>query len=167
MSYSICKADFYYGAFLSVITNNGIRPVIVEVGNKRNIYDISTNKDDYRVYTKYVVNSNPNDSLWNVIFTTSEVEEISKFINTYDKLLFAIICTYKDIKSNNTEIAILDIEDLKKCIDLNCKMNKNLRLSIRKVKHSPNLHVYGTHRSDKKYGKDNTIKISRRRILEL
>ena len=34
MSYSICKADFYYGAFLSVITNNGIRPVIVEVGNK-------------------------------------------------------------------------------------------------------------------------------------
>ncbi len=167
MSYSVRKADFYYGAFLSVIMNNGIRPVIVEVGDKRNIYDITTDKYDYRIYTKYSVNSNLNDNLWNVIFVESEIEEMKELIDSHDKLLFVIICTYKNIKSNNTEIVILNAKDLKNCIDLNCEMNDNLRLSIRKVKHSKYLRVYGTHRSDKKDGEDNTIKILRRRILEL
>ena len=161
MSYSICKSDFYYGAFLSVLINNGINPAIVELGDKRNIYDISTDRGDYRTYTKYVVNSKPKDKLWNVIITKSEANEMNKL------LLFVIICAHKQVKTNNTEIAVLYPKELKECIDLDCGINKNLRLSIRKVKHSPNLYIYGTHRADKVAGRDNTIKIPRKSILEL
>ncbi len=169
MSYSICKADFYYGAFLSVLINKGINPAIVELGEKRNIYKITTDNGTYKVYTKYTVNSNPKDILWNVIFTEKEAEEISKLIDTEDDILFVVICAYKQLKNNNTEIAILKADELelKECVDLGCNINKNLRLSIRKKKHSPYLSVYGTHRADKVDGEDNTIKISRQRILEL
>lgn len=164
MSYSICKADFYYGAFLSVLVNNGINPAIVGIGDKRNIYDVSTDNGDYRMYTKYVVNSNPKDKLWNLMITESEADEMNRLISENDSLLFIIICAYKQVRTNNTEIAALYPSELKSCIDLDCKINKNLRLSM---KHSLNLSIYGTHRADKIEGEDNTIKIPRRRILEL
>ncbi len=166
MSYSICKADFYYGAFLSVLVNNGINPAIVENGPKRNIYAIATDKGDYKIYTKYVVNKDPKDTLWNVMFSTAEIQEINA-LTSKEKLMFAFICAFKKVKSNNTEIALLNVDEIKECIDLNCKINSHFRISIRKIKHSPNLWVYGTHRACKRSGKDNTIKIPRKRILEL
>ncbi len=167
LSYSICKADFYYGAFLSVLINNGINPAIVELGDKRNIYELTTDNGAYKVYTKYVVNSKPKDKLWNVIITEKESDEISRFMDINDNVLFVVICAHKQLINNNTEIAILKTDELKACIDLDCNINKNFRLSIRKKKHSPYLSVYGTHRADKVDGRDNAIKISRQRILEL
>lgn len=166
LSYSICKADFYYGAFLSVLINNGINPAIVENGPKRNIYAITTDKGDYKIYTKYVVNKNQKDTLWNIIFSTGEIQEINELIDK-DNIIFVFICAFKKVKNNNTEIALLSVDDVRKCIDLSCTVNSRLRISIRKVKHSPNLWVYGTHRECKIGGSDNTIKIPRKRILEL
>lgn len=167
MSYFARKADFYYGSFLSVLINNGGKPAIVEVGDKRNIYEITTDNRSYITYAKYVVNSNEKDNLWNITFSRDEIEEIKKLKQKNKELLFVSICTYKKIKTRNTEMVILNLKDFEDCIDLNCNVNSNFRISIRKMKNSPNYQVYGTHRADKIDKKDNTIKVPRRRIIEL
>lgn len=49
------KADLYFGSLLSLMINNGLTPAILEQGDKRNIYRVSTDKDDYKIFSKYRV----------------------------------------------------------------------------------------------------------------
>ena len=54
---SIIKvADFYYGAVLSMLFSHGIKPAFVENGADRQVYDITTNKSEFRLNVKYRVN---------------------------------------------------------------------------------------------------------------
>lgn len=41
-------SDFYYGAVLSLLFNKGINPALVEGDSNRQVYDISTDKGDFR-----------------------------------------------------------------------------------------------------------------------
>lgn len=80
------KADFYYGAMLSCHINNGLAPMIIEPGDSRRIYSLTTNNDDYKIYAKYV--SKPlkrqkeDAKLWQFIFSRDEIE----FIKDYKKM---------------------------------------------------------------------------------
>lgn len=80
------KADFYYGAMLSCLINNGLAPMIIEPGDSRRIYSLTTNNDDYKIYAKYV--SKPlkrqkeDAKLWQFIFSRDEIE----FIKDYKKM---------------------------------------------------------------------------------
>lgn len=47
------EADFYYGAVLSLLFNNGIDPALVESSNSRQIYDFTTDNVDFRLFIKY------------------------------------------------------------------------------------------------------------------
>ena len=49
-------ADFYYGAVLSMLFSHGIKPALVENGADRQVYDITTNKSEFRLYVKYRAN---------------------------------------------------------------------------------------------------------------
>ena len=49
------KADFYYGAMLSCLINNGLAPMIIEPGDSRRIYSLTTNNDDYKIYAKLCI----------------------------------------------------------------------------------------------------------------
>ena len=46
-------SDFYYGAVLSMLFNRHISPALVESDDDRQVYDLTTNKDNYRLYIKY------------------------------------------------------------------------------------------------------------------
>lgn len=169
MCCKVNKSDHYYGAFLSKVLDAGNNPAIVEKDNSRGIYKLSTNKDDYIVYIKYATLSNKSHKTWNFNYTDNNIQEIKSYINDkrYDKenIIFGYVCSYNDLI--NTEIALADLDELKECIDPNCTVNISNRVSIRKKDGSPYLRMYGTKKSDKKNGKDNTIKLSRSRINEL
>ena len=167
MSNSINKSDFYYGAFLAKVIDNGNKPALVSKDNGRGIYKLTTdaNKDDYIVYIKYATNSKKNKRTWLFNYTDNNIEEIKKYIDKGDNIIFAYICAYNDYK--NCEIAIAKLEELKKCINPECKINKSNRVSIFKVPNSPVLRMYGTKRADKLNNEDNTIHLKRNRINEL
>ncbi len=49
-SKKLAKADFYYGALSSQLTNNNFAPAIIEPGDSRCIYSI---ENDFKIYEKY------------------------------------------------------------------------------------------------------------------
>lgn len=161
----INKADFYYGSFLTKIIDNGNKPALISKDNGRGIYKLTTDKKEYIVYIKYATNRNKKHTRWAFNYTDENIEEIETYINDDEIILFAYICTYRDLK--NSEIAIAIIEELKQCIDPQCKKNKSNRVTIYKKPHSPVLRMYGTKLADIKDGEDNTVHLSRNRINEL
>ena len=167
MANSINKSDFYYGAFLAKVIDNGNRPAIVSKDNGREIYKLKTNgdKEEYIVYIKYATNRNKNSRTWTFQYTDNNIEEIKGYIDKGDNIIFAYICAYNDYK--NSEIAIAKLEELKKCINPECEINKSNRVSIYKVPGSPVLRMYGTKRADMINNADNTIHLKRSRINEL
>ncbi|ACB84378.1 hypothetical protein [Natranaerobius thermophilus] len=160
------KADYYYGALLSVLVNNEFSPVMIEAGNKRKIYGLFTdNGDEYQIYSKFLSkpsSNGQNSSTWSFVFSDNEIEEIKtiKGKKQGKDTIFAFICSQN--KLNNTEIALIKFEELEKCIDLNRQYQGQLSVSIRRKKGSHGLWVYGTNRS-----LDYALKVSRDVIKNL
>ena len=46
-------ADFYYGSVLSLLFNNHIVPALVEGNSDRQVYDLTTNQAEFRLFIKY------------------------------------------------------------------------------------------------------------------
>lgn len=42
-------SDFYYGAVLSMLMSNGVRPVLIESDTNRRVYDLTTDNEDCRL----------------------------------------------------------------------------------------------------------------------
>ncbi|ADD03134.1 conserved hypothetical protein [Thermoanaerobacter italicus Ab9] len=156
------KADFYYGAMLSCLINNGLAPMIIEPGDSRRIYSLTTNNDDYKIYAKYV--SKPlkrqkeDAKLWQFIFSRDEIEFIKDYKENEKKLYFALICGQENLQ--NSEIALLSLEEAKDCLDIYYERD-SYRITVKREKGIHGLKVYGTGRADVINGKDNTIRISR------
>jgi hypothetical protein len=47
------EADFYYGAVLSMLISKNVNPILIENNNDRQVYDLTTNKNEYRAFIKY------------------------------------------------------------------------------------------------------------------
>ncbi len=165
MSNKLNKSDFYYGAFLTKVLDNGNKPALISKDMGRCIYKLTTNKKDYIVYMKYASNVNKRYRRWAFNYTDNNIEEITRYIDKGEEIIFAYICTYKNLK--DSEIGIANLEELKKCIDPECYRNQSNRVTIYKKKHSPVLRMYGTKRADIKDGEDYTIHLDRNRINEL
>lgn len=165
MSNSVNKSDFYYGTFLTKVLEKGNKPALVSKSEGRGIYNLETDKDDYIVYIKYASNRNKNSKRWTFNYTDNNIEEIRHYIAEGENIIFSYICAYDDFK--NSEIAIADLKELKKCINPECQINKSNSVKIYKKAHSPVLRMYGTARADKKDGEDNTLHLERNRINEL
>ncbi|QRG65971.1 hypothetical protein [Brevibacillus choshinensis] len=156
------KADFYFGSMLSGLINNGLAPAIIEPGESRRIYSVSTDKGDYQIYSKYVSaplkRQNKDTQLWQFAFSHDEIEFLKNFRKNGRKLCFALICGQE--KLQDSEIAILSFEEAKDCLDLHYK-RESYRITIKSEKGIHGLKAYGTGRSDILDGKDNTIRIRR------
>ncbi len=163
------KADFYYGALMSVLINNGIVPVIIERGESRRIYTMTTNKGNYEIYAKYVSSpikrKNKDVKLWHFNFSYDEVQSIKNYEEKDKNYYFALICGYQD-NFQESEIAILTLEQVKNCLDIDYK-RESYRISIKVEKGGHGLKVYGTGRSDILNGKDNTIRVQRDLVSSL
>lgn len=57
------KADYYYGALLSLLMNNGMKPALFEKENydDRKRYTVTTNNGEYEFYCKYMSNPTGKD----------------------------------------------------------------------------------------------------------
>lgn len=160
MCNKINKQDYFYGIFLSSIIDSKKSPVLIDKDKSRGLYKLSTDKSKYKVYIKYAM-IDKNRKTWNFSYSKENIEEIKNLIeNSKEEIVFSYICSYKDLL--NTEIVISNIEELKKCIDPNCKINDRFRISINKKPGSKYLRMYGTKRDISK-----AIEIDRYRIENL
>ncbi|OQB12403.1 MAG: hypothetical protein BWY15_02231 [Firmicutes bacterium ADurb.Bin193] len=161
------KADFYYGAFLSLLIYKGLCPALIEKEKESNRrrFQITTNTDSYEFYCKYM--SNPTGSTnptWAFSFTDKERRELTKLLQTNKKVIFALICTQKKLTSSLQELALIEKQDFLKCVDFNTYKESTPRISVKVVKNSDKLRIWGNKRPDKIGKDDNTIKIERNKI---
>ncbi|MGG3772962.1 hypothetical protein [Heyndrickxia faecalis] len=159
---AVRKADFYFGAMLSCLINSGLAPAIIEPGDSRRIYNLTTNNGDYLLYAKYV--SSPlrrqkrDAQLWQFTFSPEEREYIRNYNGNLEKLYFSLICGRE--KLIDSEIAILSLDEVKDCLDIDFARD-SYRITIKWEKGIHGLKAYGTGRADILNGIDNTIRIRR------
>ncbi len=156
------KADFYFGSMLSCFINNGLAPAIIEPGESRRIYKMTTNNGDYQIYAKYVsapIRRQKLDvQLWQFIFSPDEVDFIRQFREDTTKLFFVLICGRTRLQ--DSEIAILSLDEVRDCLDVDYSRD-SYRITIKWEKAIHGLKAYGTGRADILDGRENTIRISR------
>lgn len=111
-------ADFYYGAVLSMLFSHGIKPALVENGADRQVYDITTNKSEFRLYVKYRANKTDTKkadySSW--VFTIKDdTAELQSYINNGYKLIIALVCGEENL--GESQLAVLDTEQITEIIN--------------------------------------------------
>ena len=150
-------ADFYYGAFLSALLNYaGKKPSLFDQSSSRRIYRLTTDNTpkDYMIYTKYVLaRKNKSDEFDHWIFQFTE-EEIQKLISM-QKESQNVQLALKD-----SEIALVDYNMAMDCMGIGTGI-KSYRINIKAVDNKHGLRMYGSGRSDRLNGKDNTVKVPR------
>lgn len=130
------QADFYFGASLSVLFNNKMRPALVENGTNRRIYDLSTDNGDFKIFMKYRTKpgtDNEEITSWQFQFNREEIEELSNNLN--ETVLLILICGKEDLR--NSELAILDNNEIRQAV---CESGKN-SLTIGRRKHARNFYI--------------------------
>ena len=137
----LTKEDFYCGAFLSMLLNNGIDPALFEKkeDSNRKIYDFDTNKGSFRVYVKssetpYSESDYKSSSTWNFPLTENQIDELKNIRDNSRQLYFVFICGRE--KLNHSRIAVIPCNILFQCVDLDVK--------VRITKGSRYLEVYGS-----------------------
>lgn len=171
----VTKEDFYCGAFLSFLLNNGIKPALFEESkdNNRKIYDFATDKGDFRVYVKYSEkpaseSTNRETSIWNFPFTDKQLKEIKMLHQPNREIHFVFICGVGIEDLNKTKIAVIPYEVIYKCIDVDRQGPYRAQsIKVKYAKGARNFCVYGTNRSDKMGKEDHTIKVSAKNIESL
>lgn len=167
----ILKAiDFYCGSFLSALLNSSENKAsLFDNTGQRRIYRLTTDnaQNDYMIYTKYVRRrKNKSDSSNHWVFKFEE-DEILKIISLHDanfNVKLALICVCDNL--SDSEVAIVDYDVAIECIGFN-KGIKPYRLNVIATGGKHGLRLYGSGRSDKLNGKDNTKRIDRDAIAKL
>lgn len=116
------EADFYYGSVLSMLISKNINPVLIENDNDRQVYDFTTNKDEFRGFFKYRTlrkrNKTDNYYSWDFNFT-NDYDEIMGYINEGKNVLLFLVCGA--VKLKESELAILDKDEILKIFSNNKK----------------------------------------------
>lgn len=126
--------DFYYGAILNTILsqNPDACPTLLEVGEKRSVYKITTNSSekDIIIFCKYaMIKDNKKDKYksWTFGLSDSEKECIDKYHdNNYPVLIF-FLCMEQNLYHSEIVICTYDefaYVNYKKCITIGKEKNK-------------------------------------------
>lgn len=114
------EADFYYGAILSTLLNNGVCPMLIEGGTDRRVYDCTTNKNEFRMFAKY--RSSPINTKkegyysWQFIFSDKDIDEIKLFLNSEKDLRIGLVCGTERL--NQSQFAVLQRKNIEELIGL-------------------------------------------------
>lgn len=142
-----CKSDMFYGAMLSALGKKDLNPVILEPGDNRRIYLLTTDNGDHEIYAKYAFNKKDGGSLlWNFSFTKEELEIIKNYKDNGKKFYFALICCRKNLKG---DVAFLSLPQVKECLNINY-YSPNYRIAIKYKKGKRGLMAHGTGKADTK-----------------
>lgn len=189
----MCKlkaADFYYGAFLSALLNTtGCHPVLFDdeedKPKNRQIYRLLTSHNEFLIYTKFFAKKNPDSKKrwhWTFKFSDAEVKKLAELHNENPNVKLALICIKEverrkkkkktdDIESvyielDEGELAIVDYKDAMDCLGID-KGVKGYKIDIKSGPNWKGLRMYGSGRSDKINGEDNTLPVLRNAIKTL
>lgn len=81
MNNTVQKSDFYYGAFISKVVDNGTIPAIITKGGNRGVYRLKRGEKNHLVYIKCATIENKNINRWNFSYTDDNINEIEEYIN--------------------------------------------------------------------------------------
>ncbi|MDD2496893.1 MAG: hypothetical protein PHY90_01975 [Desulfitobacteriaceae bacterium] len=112
------QADFYFGAILSVLLNKKYTPVLLEGNEDRQIYSITTNKEeDFILYLKYrsapLTYTNDYKS-WQFMFTQDEINFFSDNFSKSNNLKIALLCGAREL--NKSEIVVINTNEIQSII---------------------------------------------------
>lgn len=116
---SLNLSDFYYGRVLSMLINKGLNPILIENSDERRIYRIDINEGSFIIFLKYrkINKTKKKDYMsWNFNFTKEDIEKINEFKKDKN-FKIALILVSDDIK--NSELAILDVENIEELMKMN------------------------------------------------
>lgn len=151
-------ADFYYGAVLSMLFNNNINPALVEGDDDRQVYDLTTDTGECRLFIKYRADKQETKTLdynsWLFTFTDSDKSEIQSYIESGYNLLLALVCGVEGL--SNSEIAVVDKDQIKQ---LNGLGKSSITISRKKNERAYRISVGG--------GRENAMQIKTNRFEEL
>lgn len=95
-------ADFYYGAVLSMLFNNHITPALVEADDSRQVYDLTTNTKECRLFIKYRAykqNTKKQDyNSWVFSLTDDDKKEIQYYIDNGYNLCLHLFVVWQDFQ---------------------------------------------------------------------
>ena len=168
----MCKlkaADFYYGAFLSALLNTpGGRPSLFDETDSRRIYCLETNNNEecflFAKYVKDRKNKTDRFSHWIFNFTDSEIEKLQELRAEKGNVKLVLICVKEGF--SDSELAIVDYNEAIDCLGVHCGI-KAYRINVKAIENKHGLRIYGSGRSDKVDGKDNTLRVSRKELTQL
>lgn len=113
-------ADFYYGAVLSMLFNNNITPALVEGDDSRQVYDLTTDANECRLFIKYRADKQDTRTRdynsWGFTLTDRDKIEIQDYIDSGYNLVLALVCGVAGL--SDSEIALIDKDEVKELIDL-------------------------------------------------
>ena len=168
----MCKlnvGDFHYGAFLSALLNTpGGRPSLFDETDSRRIYRLETNNNEERYYfAKYkMAQKNKTDSFshWVFTFTPAEIIKLQELQQEKGQVKVVLICVKEGFA--DSELAIISYQDAVDCMGVDAGVSP-YRINIKAYKKKRGLRMYGSGRSDKLNGKDNTLTITRKELVAL
>lgn len=151
-------ADFYYGAVLSLLFSKNITPAIVENDINRQVYDITTNSKDCRLFIKYRTSrqkvKKANYSSWLFTFTEYDKMEIKEYIEQGFNLLVTLVCGVEGLA--DSEIAVLNKNEITKIMGQD---KSSITISREKYERAFRVAMGG--------GRANSLKIKTNRFEEL
>ena len=108
------EADFYYGAILSHCFHNGFKPMMVEGGDSRQVYDCTTDSGDFRLFTKYrsapISSKTEGYNSWQFVLSDGDIAELSGYLKMDGELSLALLCGNTPFKES--EIAFLHKDEI-------------------------------------------------------
>lgn len=169
----MCKlkvTDFYYGSFLSAFLNNpSCRPSLFDDSEARNIFRLETDncQEGYIFFAKFVSKKAPDMKKrwhWTFQFSDAEVTKLKELSQQCSNVKLALICAKDGLK--DSELAIVDYDQAMDCLGVDVGL-RTYKIDIKTIPGQHGLRMYGSGRSDKLNGNDNTLSVSRQELSQL
>ncbi|MBQ8566949.1 MAG: hypothetical protein IJ445_05135 [Clostridia bacterium] len=151
----LLESDFYYGAILSTLLNNGICPMLIEGGTDRQVYDFTTNHKEFRLFAKYrsapINTKTEGYCSWQFIFSEKDMDEIKAYLNSGKEFSIGLVCGADAL--NQSQYAVLKRKNIEELI----KQGKtSVTLSRKKGERAFRISIGG--------GRENSLKIKANEI---
>jgi len=127
----------------------------------------TNNHNECYFFAKYVQERKSKDDSshhWVFNFTRTEIDKLQELYHDKEQVKLVLICTKEGLA--DSELAIISYEETMDCLGIEAGVNP-YRINIKSYSGKHGLRMYGSGRSDKLNGKDNTLKITRQELFNL
>ena len=141
-----------------MLLSNGVKPVLLESDENRQVYDLATDNGECRLFMKYRRDKQDTKtqdySSWTFVLTDSDKEEITGYIQEGFNLIVALVCGVADLAES--EVAALDRDQIQELIMLD---KNSITISRKKNERAYRISIGG--------GRENAMLVRANRFEEL